>query len=453
MRRDCGIGMGRIAFTVVGLALCALCTAPRAVAQGKELPPPGLRYYPSRYYEVYSDLEEERVTEAVLRMSRMAEEYHERTKEFSGVIRTKFPFYLFKNPEDYYRNGGPPGSFGVFMSRGGAGVLMSQGGDASRDTLWHAIQHEGFHQFARAVIGGDLPAWLNEGMAEYFGEAAFTGDGFVSGVMPPDRGRRIQNEIREKRFKSVPAMMTLSQRQWNAEIDHANYDMAWSMVHFLVHGDDGKYAVAFGNFIKDVGRNARPWEQSWLAHLGPADGFEKKWSEWWLAQDPALATRELYAKSTVAALASFLGRAGLAGQSFDGFDSFLAAAKEGSLKSLPADWLPQSLLTTALDRLDRLQVMGETKFALVKTSAKLVGVSATLPDETRIVATFSPKATEAASRVTIVVDDLAPRLAQAKALVEEKKKDQAKLLLKDALRRNPQSPLAPEAQKLLRQLG
>ena len=50
---------------------------------------------------------------------------------------------------------------------------------------WHTVQHEGFHQFAHVVIRGDLPIWVNEGLAEYFGEAVFTGDGFVSGVIPP----------------------------------------------------------------------------------------------------------------------------------------------------------------------------------------------------------------------------------------------------------------------------
>ena len=42
-------------------------------------------------------------------------------------------------------------------------------------------------EFARAIgeygsvvlIGGNIPIWVNEGMAEYFGEGLFTGDGFV----------------------------------------------------------------------------------------------------------------------------------------------------------------------------------------------------------------------------------------------------------------------------------
>src|SRR3954451_20416958 len=105
-----------------GVVLFALCaTLPAANRAAKDVPP-GMQAYQSPYYDLYSDLEPERVQEAILRMTRMAEEYHERTKEFSGVIRNKFPFYLFTRPEDYYAAGGMAGSAGVFMysSDGGA---------------------------------------------------------------------------------------------------------------------------------------------------------------------------------------------------------------------------------------------------------------------------------------------------------------------------------------------
>jgi hypothetical protein len=436
---------------LVGSLLLSLPCGRAAAHEPKELPPVGLKYYPSPYYDVYSDLEEERVREAILRMTRMAEEYHERTKEFTGAIRSKFRFYLFKNPEDYYRNGGPTKSFGAYITA--RDTLMSQGGDPSRDGLWRTIQHEGFHQFVHNVIGRGLPSWLDEGMAVYFEHSIFTGDGFVSGVLPAERGARVQEAIREKRLKSVRAMMAMTQVQWNAEADPTNYDMVWSMVYFLVHGEGGKYSAAFVNFLKDVGRNARPWEQSWVAFLGPADAFEKRWSDWWVAQDLGATGHDPEVRATVAALTSVLGRAAMAGQNFEGVEKFLVAAKDGSLKSPPAEWLPPSVLSEAIDRLDRLQASGEVTFALALHPAKLAGVTATKPDGTRITAAFNPKVREAIQRAVVVVDDLAPRLEQAKSLLEEKKKDQAKLLLKDALKRNPQSPLAPEAQKLLRQLG
>jgi hypothetical protein len=50
------------------------------------------------------------------------------------------------------------------------------------------------------VIGGELPIWVNEGMAEYFGEGIFTGDGFITGVIPPKRLRMIKETSSSKKF-------------------------------------------------------------------------------------------------------------------------------------------------------------------------------------------------------------------------------------------------------------
>jgi hypothetical protein len=333
----------RLLITVLFLAPLPSTAANRA---NKDVPD-GMQAYQSPYYDLYSDLEPERVQEAILRMTRMAEEYHERTKEFSGVIRAKFPFYLFKNAADYYAAGGMAGSAGVFMVRGGEAKLMAIAGEKNTNTTWHIVQHEGFHQFAHAVIGGELPPWLNEGLAEYFGEGIYTGDGMVTGVISPNRCKRVQDEITKKRFKSIKNMMLLSHAQWNAEMDGTNYDMAWSMAHFLAHGDNGKYQSAFSSFVRDIGQR-RPWDKAWEANFGSADGFEQKWSEWWLAQDPFV-TKDLYVKAAISTMTSYIGRAATQKQTFDNLEEFTRNAKEGTIKIAQDDWLPPTLITSMLD--------------------------------------------------------------------------------------------------------
>ena len=72
-----------------------------------------LKQYETRYYTIYTDLAPDVEREAAARMTRMAEEYHDRTRSFAGVIRHKFPFYLFRNEADYHAAGGMPGSAGV----------------------------------------------------------------------------------------------------------------------------------------------------------------------------------------------------------------------------------------------------------------------------------------------------------------------------------------------------
>src|SRR5438045_8678589 len=70
--------------------------------------------YETKYYILYTDVPPEQAQEAALRMSRMAEEYHNRTRDFSGAVRTKFPFYLFQHREDYLAAGGLTGTQGMF---------------------------------------------------------------------------------------------------------------------------------------------------------------------------------------------------------------------------------------------------------------------------------------------------------------------------------------------------
>jgi hypothetical protein len=408
--------------------------------------PSGLQEYQSPYYDVYSDLEPERVQEAILRMTRMAEEYHERTKEFSGVIRQKFPFYLFRSPADYYAAGGMAGSAGVFMVSGGEAKLMAIAGEKNTGFTWHVVQHEGFHQFAHAVIGGQLPVWLNEGLAEYFGEGIYTGDGMVTGVVPPSRCKRIQDSINNKRFKSIRSMMLLSHEQWNMEMAGANYDMAWSMTHFLAHGDGGKYQAAFSQFVRDLGRN-RPWDRAWEANFGSAEGFEKKWSDWWLAQDP-MVTRDLYVKAAVSTMTSYLGRASTQKQTFDNLEEFTRVAKDGGIKIAQEDWLPPTLITSMLDLKDKLGK--DVSYELGK-DAKTPQVIASLADGTRVVASYNKLVKAGPARIIVSIDDLAPKLERVKALLAEKKKAEAKATLLDAIKRNPKSPKIDEARKLLPQ--
>jgi hypothetical protein len=415
--------------------------APRGGNQGDV--PAGMQVYASPYYQIYSDLDKERVQEAILRMTRMAEEYHDRTREFSGAIKQKFPFYLFRNRDDYYAAGAMAGSAGVFMVRDGEARLMAIAGEKSTNGTWHIIQHEGFHQFAYAVIGGNLPAWLNEGLAEYFGEGIYTGDGMVTGVIPPGRLKKVQENIKGRRFKSIQSMMMLSHDQWNQEMNGLNYDMAWSMAHFLAHGENGKYQGAFSQFVRDLGRG-RPWDKAWLANFGSAEGFEKRWADWWLAQEP-MATRDLYVKAVVSSVASYVGRAAQQKQTFDDLAEFTRAAKEQSIKLPPNDWLPPTLATSMLELKEKLG--DEVKYELGK-DARGPQVIANLPDGTRLVATF---VRQGPKKVVTTVDDLAPVMARVKSLIAEKKKGEAKAMLQDAIKRNPTSPQVAEARKLLPQ--
>src|SRR5947209_2706461 len=74
-----------------------------------------LKIYETPHYVMHTDIAEADAREADLRMTRMFEEYQRRTAGFSGQVNTKFPFFLFKKPADYYASGAIPNSDGVFI--------------------------------------------------------------------------------------------------------------------------------------------------------------------------------------------------------------------------------------------------------------------------------------------------------------------------------------------------
>lgn len=303
----------------------------------------------TQYYTIYTDLDRDTVREAAVRITKMAEEYYERTKSFSGRITDRLPFHLYRNAADYYADGALERTRGHFDGK----KLMAIAGTQITAETWETIQHEGFHQFVDAVIGGDIPVWANEGLAEYFGESLFTGDGFVSGVVPPQRLKQIKARIKGGGMKTPGQLMLINQATWNEEMNPANYDLAWSMVQFLAHGEGGKYQGALAGYIRDISRSRTP-DQAWAANFGAGvSEFERAWVKYWtdLPDNP---TERLYTQATVATLTSFLARAVSQGQKFESADAFLAEAKAGKLKHHPEDWLPASLLTEALAKAPRL---------------------------------------------------------------------------------------------------
>src|SRR4051794_1607855 len=62
--------------------------------------------YKTQYYLIRTDVDADALREAELRMTKMSEEYTNRTRDFSVAVPGQFPFYLFKHEDDYYAAGG-----------------------------------------------------------------------------------------------------------------------------------------------------------------------------------------------------------------------------------------------------------------------------------------------------------------------------------------------------------
>lgn len=367
------------------LAILSIAAAP--------VGPPGpraggqMRKYEGRYYLIHTDLAGDDLREAELRMARMAEEYHQRTRDFAGAVQSKFPFFLYGDEADYYTAGGKEGTAGFFDKNNN--ILVAIAGRPITDYTWTVVQHEGFHQFAANVIGGELPIWVNEGLAEYFGEGIFTGDGFVTGVIPPQRLERVKKQIASKSFRPIKQMMLLAHRDWNQQLAMENYDQAWSMVQFLAHAEDGRYASAFVSFMRAIGKGVQ-WQKAWQDAFGSAEGFEQRWRNYW-SKLPANPTVDLYARAVLETLTSVLARSAAAGRQFETFDAFADSVKSGKVHLDGVAWLPPDLVNDAFNTAGRMSAGGYTLELVPAAGNKPAALVLTLKDRRKMIGRFTLK--------------------------------------------------------------
>ena len=342
--------------------------------------------YDSPFYSLYTDVPSDEASEAVLRMEKMATEYQSRLEKLFVIkARQRMPFVLFSKAEDYRNFGFDPDSAGVFTGDALFVVVKRDAAEVISERTWRVMQHEGFHQFAATVIRYSLPPWLNEGLASYFEEAIFTGDGMVSGVIPRRRAQQMVQGLNSGRFVSIPKMMTMSQESWNTKLEGANYDQAWAMVHFLANAEEGKYRGPFLRFLQSLARGSSR-EKAWTETFGSSKGFESKWRAFWLTL-PHDSSLDLEARAAVAGLSSFMGRGYGRGMVFSDFRNFIECDAQ-TLKTDPTDWLPPALYT----RMQALAIslpQRNCAFSLEHREGGLPQLVCALPDGTKIVGRFT----------------------------------------------------------------
>jgi hypothetical protein len=87
--------------------------------------------------------------------------------------------------------------------------------------------------------------------------------------------------IEEERHIPFLGMLTADGRQWQelvgAGAADRYYNQAWSMVHFLVYGDDTKYRMPFERFLRLV-NHGTPADAAFVEVFGAdLDAFERRW--------------------------------------------------------------------------------------------------------------------------------------------------------------------------------
>lgn len=260
-----------------------LAIAPTASAQ-----PRGLSKFESRAYVIHTNLTRKEALEYGIHMDRIYKEYSQRFAVLRGEDRGKMDLYLLRTRQDYIRAMATFGiraeaSGGMFFWGPGVSGMSTWVEGHTRDQVYNTLQHEGFHQFAHAKMGENLPLWVNEGLAEYFG-AAIVVDGDVQlGVVDADRIDKINLALERNQALTFNELLNIESAQWHDNMltgspkGSLQYDQSWATVHFLIHGDRGKYKSAFGDYLVLLSRG-RNHRQAWSQTFGNDNRrFAERW--------------------------------------------------------------------------------------------------------------------------------------------------------------------------------
>ncbi|MDZ7618510.1 MAG: hypothetical protein U1E05_16020, partial [Patescibacteria group bacterium] len=253
----------------------------------------------STFYNIKTDLEP---AEAKVMAEHMDATFAAYWGLFSRLpVRLQRPatldLYMFANQQDYMNvlslrfNDDATGSWGKCITVGKSISLVGWKGHHSLDDLMRLFQHEGFHQVSSHLFTG-TPLWAEEGMAELFERGVMIGDQLVLGEFPPQDKAFLLRAMDGQQLAPLDKFLAIDHDAWNARVRAGNaqsqYSQAWSLVHFLVFAENGKYEPQYLNFLVQLNRRV-PWQQAFVAAFGVPDvkAMEARWSEYVRATPPS----------------------------------------------------------------------------------------------------------------------------------------------------------------------
>jgi len=159
--------------------------------------------------------------------------------------------------------------------------------------LPNTLVHESAHQLVDQIVyGGTAPPslWVSEGLATYYENTFMNADGkFEAGVVGGkqisvfrDGGDKAVSDakmrVRSSReaFRAAAAederlLLTVISADDPSEFygrnPMENYDLAWLLVHFLFHGDDGSHADSFVSYLR-LEAEGRGGAEAFLGEIG-----------------------------------------------------------------------------------------------------------------------------------------------------------------------------------------
>ena len=179
---------------------------------------------------------------------------------------------VFKNMEAYKPFN--PRNYDGYFQKGQDVNYITLTSEARKNPL-ALIYHEYVH-FMLVNTAGNVPAWFNEGLAEYYSAFRIEDDRKVH------VGALIPNHLRTLRQgKLLPLRTLFAVNQDSPEYDERNksgmfYAESWALVHYLMLGNNGQRVDQLGKYLQLITGNTPTEEAFKLAFQTEVESLEKE---------------------------------------------------------------------------------------------------------------------------------------------------------------------------------
>ncbi len=294
----------------------------------------GFKIMKTRTYQVQTQIPQERARLVVDHVEALMSEYHRRFYIRKPI--DEFVMKIFENRDGYRGYGGSAGALahyhpthrelvcfdtGKLTGREGGineddvkrvNIALKSRGLAeeledpvvkavlphlSTPMLLGVLGHESWHQYFHFWIGSkvDFPAWLDEGIADYFYTALVSEDRrkVTTGTLNPMRLPTIYAAIKTESYTPIKEMLRYRRNEYYAN-KSLHYAQGWSMVYFCWHGGNKKYEKIPEKLIRIFKDKHNMDKATDMAFRGiRIEQFEEDWKRYYLSMDLGEALTEI----------------------------------------------------------------------------------------------------------------------------------------------------------------
>jgi tetratricopeptide (TPR) repeat protein len=223
------------------------------------------------HYVVSTDVDQKLADKAAAEMERIYKEYAAKFRFKGDEQKRRFNVRIFSSKEGFSEYSSQTTgqihekSLGYYTPTYKELVLWHE---SDMESLIDVLYHEGFHQFLDYFIA-DAPVWFNEGLAQYFETAKWTGDGFKIGRSNPNKLEFLQRMIEARAYVPFKKLLRMTHPEFmsqdpapieGATMVNVHYTQSWAFVHFLIHANDGKYKWVIRDFYQALKAGKKPDE-------------------------------------------------------------------------------------------------------------------------------------------------------------------------------------------------